>query len=127
MMRTPKLTRLELEIMTMFWTDGPLAIREIQERLPDRPAYTTVQTVVYRLEWKKAIRRTKKVGNAHIFEAVVARDAVQHNMIDDLLGVFGGRVLPVLAHLIDSDKLTREELREAQEFLKERARRDKAQ
>lgn len=126
-MSAPKLTRLELQIMTMLWTDGPLPIREIQERLPDRPAYTTVQTVVYRLEWKKAVRRTKKVGNAHIFEAAIERDTVQHSMIDDLLGLFGGRVLPVLAHLIDSEKLTREDVREAQEFLKERAKKDKAQ
>jgi BlaI family transcriptional regulator, penicillinase repressor len=123
-MAAPKLTRLELQIMKILWEKGPCAIRELQEGLKGRPAYTTVQTVVYRLEWKKAVRRTKKVANAHIFEAAISRDHVQHRMIDELIGLFGGRALPVMAHLIDSGKLTREEVREAQSFLRERAKKD---
>ena len=112
--------------MELLWNKGPSSIRELQEGLKGRSAYTTVQTIVYRLEWKKAVRRAKKVGNAHIFEAVLSRSSVQHRMIDDLLGLFGGRALPVMEHLIDSGKLTREEVREAQEFLKERLRKDQS-
>jgi BlaI family transcriptional regulator, penicillinase repressor len=125
-MAVPKLTRLELQIMTMLWEKGPSAIRDLQEGLKGRPAYTTVQTVVYRLEWKKAVRRTKKVANAHIFEAVISRDKIQHRMIDELLALFGGRALPVMAHLVDSGKLTREEVREAQSFLRERAKKEQS-
>ena len=93
-----------------------MSIREFQERLPaaDRPAYTTVQTIVYRLEAKKAIRRVKKIGNAHLFEAVISRSAAQRRLIDELLAFFGGRTQPVVAHLIESGKLTRDDLREAE-------------
>ncbi len=102
-MAGPKLTKLELQIMDVLWTRGTASIREIQETFPekDRPAYTTIQTTVYRLEGKKAVvRRLKKVGNFHIFEASVSRDIAQRKLIDDLLALFGGRTQPVMAHLI---------------------------
>ena len=96
-MALPRLTKLELEIMEALWTRGASSVREIQEAFPekDRPAYTTVQTMVYRLEAKKAIRRVKKIGNAHIFEALVSRTAAQRRLIDELLSFFGGRTQPV--------------------------------
>jgi predicted transcriptional regulator len=132
-MPLPKLTRLELQIMELLWSKGPSSIREIQEAFPARakaappPAYTTVQTIVYRLEWKKAVRRTRKIGNAHVFEAVISRNSVQHRMIDELLGFFGGRALPIVAHLIDSGKLRPDEVREAQKALRDLAQKDKPQ
>src|SRR5215472_1036612 len=106
-MSSPKLTRLELEIMEALWNRGSASIREIQETFPerDRPAYTTIQTTVYRLESKKAVRRVKKVGNFHIFEAAVSRNAAQRKLIDELLALFGGRTQPVMAHLIESGRL----------------------
>jgi predicted transcriptional regulator len=126
-MRIPKLSRLELKIMETLWTKGACSIRELVEAFPERgrPAYTTVQTVVYRLEWKKAIKRSGKAGNAHVFEASVSRNAAQHRLIDDLLGLFGGRALPIVTHLIDSGKLTHEEVREAQKALGELAKKEK--
>src|SRR3979409_1674235 len=101
-MAEPKLTKLELQIMEALWSQGKASIREIQETFPerDRPAYTTVQTTVYRLEAKNAVRRGKKTSNAHIFEAVVSRGAAQTRLIDELLGLFGGRTQPVMVHLI---------------------------
>ena len=119
-MAHPRLTRLELQIMNALWTSGALSVREIQEAFPDedRPAYTTVQTMVYRLESKKAIRRTKKIGNAHIFEAVVSRSAAQRRLIDELLDFFGGSSQPVVAHLIESGSLTLEDVKEAEQTLK---------
>jgi BlaI family penicillinase repressor len=122
-----RLTRLELKIMEALWNRGPSAVREIQEAFPEkgRPAYTTVQTVVYRLEAKKAIRRVKKIGNAHIFEAVVSRSAAHRRLIDELLGFFGGRTQPIMAHLIESGKLTLEDVREAELTLRKLARKDK--
>ncbi|HLW77225.1 MAG TPA: BlaI/MecI/CopY family transcriptional regulator, partial [Bryobacteraceae bacterium] len=115
-----KLTRLELQIMDALWTRGALAIREIQETFPERrrPAYTTIQTTVYRLESKKALRRAKKISNAHIFEAVISRDAAQRRLIDDLLGLFGGRTQPVMAHLVESGKLTLDDVKEAEKMLR---------
>jgi BlaI family transcriptional regulator, penicillinase repressor len=115
--------------METLWNKGPSSIRELQEAFPEdrRPAYTTVQTVVYRLEWKKAVRRTRKIGNAHVFEAVVSRNSAQRRMIDELVGLFGGRALPIVTHLIDSGKLTRDEVREAQKALRELARKDTSQ
>src|SRR5437016_14577902 len=102
--------------MEALWTQGASSIREIQEAFPEphRPAYTTVQTMVYRLEEKKAIRRVKKVGNAHIFEAALSRRAAQRRLIDELLGLFGGRTQPVMAHLIESGRLSLDDLREAE-------------
>lgn len=131
-MPPPRLTKLELQVMELLWSKGPSPIREIQEAFPARPkapppAYTTVQTIVYRLEWKRAVRRTKKIGNAHVFEAVISRNSVQRRMIDELVGFFGGRALPIVAHLIDSGKLTRDEVREAQKALRDLARKDKSQ
>ena len=127
-MALPKLTRLELRIMEALWNRGASSIREIQEEFPerDRPAYTTVQTMVYRLEGKKAIRRVKKIGNAHIFEAVVSRNAAQRRLIDDLLSFFGGRTQPVMAHLIESGQLTLEDVQEAEQTLRRLARKDKS-
>jgi predicted transcriptional regulator len=119
-MPLPKLTRLEMQIMDALWNLGALSIREIQEAFParKRPAYTTIQTTVYRLETKKALRRAKKIGNAHIFEAIVSRDSAQRRLIDDLLGFFGGRTQPVMAHLIESGRLTLDDVREAEQALK---------
>jgi BlaI family transcriptional regulator, penicillinase repressor len=116
----PRLTRLELRIMDALWTRGASSIREIQEALPEdkRPAYTTVQTMVYRLEAKKAVRRVKKVGNALIFEAVISRTSAQRRLIDELLAFFGGRTQPVVAHLIDSGRLTLKDLQEAERTLR---------
>ena len=107
-MATPRLSKLELQIMDALWTRGALSVREIQEAFleKNRPAYTTVQTMVYRLEAKKAIRRVKKIGNAHIFEAAVSRASAQRRLIDELLAFFGGRSQPVMAHLIETGKLT---------------------
>jgi BlaI family transcriptional regulator, penicillinase repressor len=119
-MPSPKLTRLELQIMETLWTRGSASIREIQEDFPqeDRPAYTTIQTTVYRLEIKKAVRRVKKVGNFHIFEAAVSRDHAQRKLVDELLALFGGRTQPVMAHLIESGRLTLADVKEAEKVLR---------
>ena len=113
--------------METLWTKGPSSIRELQEAFPEdgRPAYTTVQTVVYRLEFKKAVRRTEKIGNAYLFEALVSRSSTQRRMIDELVALFGGRSLPIVTHLIDSGKLTPEEVREARKALRNSTRKDK--
>jgi len=107
--------------MDALWNRGALSIREIQEAFPEsrRPAYTTIQTTVYRLEDKKALKRVKKISNAHIFEAVISRQAAQRRLIDELLGLFGGRTQPVMAHLIESGKLTLEDVREAEKALQD--------
>jgi len=119
-MALPRLTKLELQIMEALWTRGASSIREIQEAFPvkRRPAYTTVQTTVYRMEVKKALRRVKKISNAHIFEATVSRNAVQSRFIDELIGFFGGRIQPVMAHLVESGKLTLDDVREAEKALR---------
>jgi predicted transcriptional regulator len=119
-MSDPKLTKLELQIMETLWTRGSASIREIQESFPEkkRPAYTTIQTTVYRLESKKAVRRVRKVGNFHIFEAAVSRDIAQRKLIDDLLALFGGRTQPVMAHLIESGRLTLADVKEAERTLR---------
>lgn len=128
MPNNPKLSRLELRIMETLWNKGPSSIRELQEAFPEkgRPAYTTIQTVVYRLEFKKAVRRTEKIGNAHLFEPLISRSSAQHRMIDDLVGLFGGKSLPIVAHLIDSGKLTPEEVREARKALRLAAMKEKS-
>jgi BlaI family penicillinase repressor len=122
----PKLTKLELQIMEALWTQGQASIREIQEAFPEkhRPAYTTIQTTVYRLEAKKAVRRVKKVGNFHIFEAALSRSAAQRKLIDDLLALFGDRSQPVMAHLIESGKLTLKDVKEAETILRKLARKE---
>jgi BlaI family transcriptional regulator, penicillinase repressor len=125
-MALPKLTKLELQIMEALWSAGALSIREIQEAFPERgrPAYSTVQTTVYRLEDKKALRRVKKISNAHIFEATISRQAAQRKLIDELLALFGGRTQPVMAHLVESGKLTMDDVREAEKALRKLSRRE---
>ncbi len=127
-MSTRKLTKLELQIMQTLWDRGPVAIREIQEAFPeaDRPSYTTVQTTVYRLEDKKAVRRVKKISNAHIFEAVLSQNAAQRTLINDLLSLFGGRTQPVMAHLVESGKLTLEDIKEAEKALRKVSKEDRS-
>src|SRR5262245_28948322 len=126
-MALPKLSRLELQIMEALWNLGRCSIREIQEAFPekDRPAYTTIQTTVYRLESKKAIRRVKKISNAHIFEAVVSRTAAHGRLIDDLLSLFGDRTEPMMSHLIESGKLTLDEVEEARKTLRRLSKKEK--
>ena len=122
-MALPKLTKLELRIMEVLWNRGDLSVREVQEALPEknRPAYTTVQTMVYRLETKKAVRRVKKIGNAHIFAAAISRNAAQRRLVDELLSFFGGRTQPVMAHLIESGRLSLEDVKEAEKTLRKLA------
>ena len=126
-MTHPKLGKLELQIMEALWTRGPCSVREIQESFPakKRPAYTTVQTTVYRLEGKKALRRTKKIATALIFEAAVSREAAQRRLVDELLGLFGGRSRPIMAHLVESGTLTLDDVREAEKALLKLAGEDK--
>jgi predicted transcriptional regulator len=128
-MRLPRLTKLELEIMEALWTRGPSAIREIQEAFPkrNRPAYTTIQTTVYRLEDKKVLRRVKKISHAHIFEALISREAAEGRLIDELLGMLGNRLQPVMSHLIESKRLTLKDVREAERALLELERKEKAE
>ena len=125
-MPPPKLSKLELKIMEVLWTKGPSSVREIQQSFParGRPAYTTVQTIVYRLEAKSALKRTKKIGNAHIFEAVVSKSAAHRKLIDEVLGLFGGRAQPLMAHLIESGQLTLEDIEEARKALREPAKKE---
>jgi BlaI family transcriptional regulator, penicillinase repressor len=117
-----KITRFELELMEQLWRLGSASVREIQEGLPEknRPAYTTVQTMIYRLEEKKALRRVKKIGNAHVFEPLITRKAVYRRLIDDLLDLFGGSPAPVMAHLVESGKLSLADVRAAELALAKR-------
>ena len=127
-MGLPKLTKLELQVMEVLWDHQKASIREIQEAFPEknRPAYTTVQTMVYRLEGKKAVRRLGKIGNFHIFGPAVSRSAAQRRLVDDLLALFGGRTQPVMAHLIESGKLTLEDVKAAERLLRSLARKEKS-
>jgi predicted transcriptional regulator len=120
-MRLPKLSKLEMQIMEVLWSNGPTAIREIQESFgpKNRPAYTTVQTMVYRLEAKKALRRARKVGNAHVFEALITRDAAKARLVDEFLSLFGGRMQPVMAQLIEAGNLSPKDVADAERLLKE--------
>jgi BlaI family transcriptional regulator, penicillinase repressor len=115
-----KLSKLELQIMETLWTKGEASIREMQEAFPEanRPGYTTVQTMVYRLETKGVVKRVRKVGNFHMFAATVSRDAAQRRLVDELLAMFGGQSRPVVAHLIEAGKLTLEDLEFAERTLK---------
>jgi predicted transcriptional regulator len=119
-MSHPKLTPLELQIMEALWSNGPSSVREIQETFPeqDRPAYTTVQTTVYRLERKGALRCVKRISNANIVEAMISRDDVHTTLVDELLSLFGGRPKPVMARLVESGKLTLDDIKEAEDALK---------
>ena len=123
-MARPRLTKFEMELMDRLWQLGSASVREIQESLPekDRPAYTTVQTMIYRLEDKGAVKRVKKIGNAHVFEPVITRKAAYRRVMDDLLELFGGSAAPVMAHLVESGKLTLEDVREAEQALKRRGK-----
>ena len=127
-MSLPRLTKLELRIMDALWRLGPISIREIQEAFPERgrPAYTTVQTTVYRMERKKVLKRVKKISNAHIFAPTITQDAAQGRLIDELLGLLGGRIQPVVAHLVESGRLTSDDVREAERALRKIAPREKS-
>ena len=126
-MRLPKLSKLEMQIMDVLWSVGPSAIRDIQESFApkNRPAYTTVQTMVYRLEVKKALRRARKIGNAHIFEAVISRDAANARLVDEFLSIFGGRMQPVMAHLIEAGNLSSKDVADAEKLLRDLAAKKK--
>src|SRR5579862_6979499 len=118
-MAQTKFTKLELQIMQALWDNGKASIREIQETFPerDRPAYTTIQTTVYRLEGKNAVRRVRKISNAHIFEPVVARDVTRHRLLDEILSFFGGRAQPMMAQLAEAGKLTLDDIRELEKTI----------
>jgi predicted transcriptional regulator len=118
-MPQPRLSRFELQLLEKFWDLGPSSVREIQESLPekDRPAYTTVQTMIYRLEQKGAVTRVKKIGNAHVFQAVLTRKAAHRRLINDLLNVFGGSPGPVMSHLVETGKLTLADIKELEKTL----------
>jgi BlaI family transcriptional regulator, penicillinase repressor len=124
-----KLTRFELEIMDALWELESASVREIQESLPEkrRPAYTTVQTIIYRLEEKGAVRKAKKIGNAHVFEPAVSRKSAYRRLIDDLLDVFGGSSRPLMAHLIETGHLTLDTIRELETELTNLERSAKAE
>jgi BlaI family transcriptional regulator, penicillinase repressor len=119
-----KLTPLEFRIMKIFWDRGAVSIREVQEAFPedDRPAYTTVQTTIYRLETKRAVRRVKKISNAHIFEAAISRTAEQNRLIGELLSLFGGRAKLVMAHLVESGELTLDDVKDAEKALRKHSK-----
>ena len=120
-MAKTKFTKLELRILEALWANGKASIREIQEAFPEpRPAYTTIQTVVYRLEGKKALRRVRKISNAHIFEPIVARDVTRHGLLDEILSFFGGKAQPMMAQLAEAGKLTRDDVRELEKIVKAR-------
>lgn len=126
-MPAPKLSKLEFQIMEALWFGGELSIREILEAVPGKrkPAYTTIQTTVYRMEAKQVVRRIKKVGNFHIFAASISREAAQRRLIDELLALFGGRSQPVMAHLIESGKLSMDDVREAEKLLRKLSAKEK--
>src|SRR5437870_11484883 len=122
-MKHPRLSKLELQILEALWAHGKASIREIQEAFPEpRPAYTTIQTTVYRLEAKKAVRRVRKISNAHIFEPIVARDVARRRLLDEILSFFGGRPQPMMAQLAEAGKLTRSDVRELEQMIKKRDR-----
>ena len=118
-MTQPKLSKLELQILEALWAQGKASIREIQEAFPEpRPAYTTIQTTVYRLEGKKAVRRVRKISNAHIFEPMVPRDLTRNRLLDEILSFFGGRAQPMMAQLAEAGKLTLNDVRELEKTIK---------
>jgi BlaI family transcriptional regulator, penicillinase repressor len=125
-MGRPKLTKLELQVLEALWAKGACSVREILETFPEpgRPAYTTVQTVVYRLERKKALRCVKRISNANIFEAVVSRQAAERRLVDELLGLFAGRAQLVMAHLVEAGELTLEDIQQAEKALREQPKKE---
>jgi predicted transcriptional regulator len=127
-MTQPKLTKLELQILEALWAQGKASIREIQEAFPEpRPAYTTIQTTVYRLEGKNAVRRVRKIGNADIFEPTVARDVTRNKLLDEILSFFGGRAQPMMAQLAEAGKLTIDDVRELEKTIKKLDQQHKAE
>jgi BlaI family penicillinase repressor len=127
-MRRPKLTRLELQILEILWARGNASIREVQESFPEpRPAYTTIQTTVYRMEAKAAVKRIRKIGNAHLFEPLVSRDTARRRLLDDILSLFGGRAQPMMAQLAEVGKLTREDVRELERTITRLEKKRKAE
>src|SRR5262245_45956751 len=127
-MSRTRFTRLELQILEALWANGKASIREIQEAFPEpRPAYTTIQTTVYRLETKKAVRRVRKISNAHIFEPTVAREVTRHGLLDHVLSFFGGKAQPMMAQLAEAGKLTRDDIRELEKMIDDRDRKQKAE
>jgi BlaI family penicillinase repressor len=125
-MRRPRLTRLELQILEILWERGNASIREIQEAFPEpRPAYTTIQTTVYRLETKQAVRRVRKISNAHIFEPVVAREVARRRLLDEVLSFFGGRAQPMIAQLVEAGRLTRADLRDLEKAIDQQEQRER--
>lgn len=127
-MSNPKLGRLELRVMEAFWKKGACSVREVQETFPERnrPAYTTVQTTVYRLEMKKALRCVKRISNANIFEAAISRDDAQRSFIDELRSLFKGRAKLVMAHLVESGELTLDDIKEAENMLRTKSKKEKS-
>jgi predicted transcriptional regulator len=127
-MLKPKLTKLELQVLEALWQRGACSVREIQETFPEpgRPAYTTVQTVVYRLERKKVVRCVKRISNANIFEAIISRKDAQGRLINELLAMLGGRAKLVMAHLVESGELTHQDIKEAEKILRKRPGKDKS-
>jgi predicted transcriptional regulator len=127
-MPKPRLTKLELQVLEALWQKGACSVREIQETFPEagRPAYTTVQTVVYRLERKKALRCVKRISNANIFEAVISRSDAQRRFVDEVLSVFGGRAKLVMAHLVESGALTLADIKEAEKALQKPPKKDRS-
>ena len=123
-MVAPKLTNLEFQIMEVLWTKGECSIRDIVDMLPGkrRPAYTTIQTTVYRIEGKNIVRRVKKVGNFHVFSPAISREAVQRRLIDDILAFFGGTGQPLMARLIETGKLSLDDVKEAEQLLRSRSK-----
>jgi predicted transcriptional regulator len=126
-MPRPKLTKLELQILEALWNQGKASVREIQEAFPEpRPAYTTIQTTMYRMEGKKAVRRIRKIGNAHIFEPMVARDVARNRLLDEILSFFGGRAQPMMAQLAEAGKLTLDDVRELERTVRTMEREQKS-
>lgn len=125
-MKSPKLAKLELRILEALWTKGSASMREIQEAFPDpRPAYTTITNTVYRMEAKEAVRRVRKIGNADIFEPLIAKDAARDGLLDEILSFFGGRPQPMMAQLVESGKLTLADIRELEKAVAEKQRKAK--
>ena len=128
-MPKPRLTKLELQVLEVLWEKGACSVREIQESFPEasRPAYTTVQTVVYRLERKKALRCVKRISNANIFEAVISRNEAQRRVVDELMALFGGRAKLLMAHLVESGEVTLADIKEAEKSLWQAAKKEKSE
>src|SRR5580658_3684617 len=125
-MRQPKLSKLELQILEALWANGKASIREIQEFFPEpRPAYTTIQTTVYRLEGKNVVRRVRKISNAHIFEPILARDVTRHRLLDEILSFFGGQAQPMMAQLAEAGKLSLDDVRELEKTIRKLDRESK--